>query len=235
MAARAHFGIAELMHRTRLDAATQLRGHGLHAVADAQHRHAQLEHRTGRGRRTGLRHRLRAARQDDALGREGANVIAARIPGVDLAVDTQFAHAARDELRVLRTEIQDQDAVGVDVGVCVGIGHLGDSISGTGRPNMARQSSQNGRFMDHLYSLYDALVSIHVPPDRARAVVDAMERDMRDQLATKTDLHHLRELLSRDIQATQARIDHQTTVMTVRLGSMIGAGFVLLYALQRLG
>jgi len=89
--------------------------------------------------------------------------------------------------------------------------------------------------MDHLYSLYDALVSIHVPPDRARAVVDAMERDVRDQLATKTDLHHLRELLSRDIQATQARIDYQTTVMTVRLGSMIGAGFVLLYALQRLG
>jgi len=89
--------------------------------------------------------------------------------------------------------------------------------------------------MEHLYSLYDALVSIQVPPDRARAVVDAMERDMRDQLASKSDLHHVRELLSRDIQATQVRIDHQTTVMTVRLGSMIGAGFVLLYALQRLG
>jgi hypothetical protein len=62
-----------------------------------------------------------------------------------------------------------------------------------------------------------------------------MERDMRDQLASKSDLHHVRELLSRDIQATQVRIDHQTTVMTVRLGSMISAGFVLLYALQRLG
>ena len=30
--------------------------------------------------------------------------------------------------------------------------------------------------MDYLYSLYDALLSIHVPNDKARAVVDAMER-----------------------------------------------------------
>ena len=32
--------------------------------------------------------------------------------------------------------------------------------------------------VDYLYSLYDALVSIHVPNDKARGVVDAMERDM---------------------------------------------------------
>jgi hypothetical protein len=32
--------------------------------------------------------------------------------------------------------------------------------------------------MDYLYSLYGALVSISVPGDKARAVVDAMERDM---------------------------------------------------------
>jgi hypothetical protein len=39
-----------------------------------------------------------------------------------------------------------------------------------------------------LYSLYDALVSIQVPADKARAVVDAMERDMGTTLATKQDL-----------------------------------------------
>ena len=93
--------------------------------------------------------------------------------------------------------------------------------------------------MDHLYSLYDALVSINVPNDRARAVVDAMERDMLSELVTKTEfkaelqlLRHemgtMRDLLSKDIQ-------HLSTVMTVRLGSLIGAGFVLLYALQRFG
>ena len=46
--------------------------------------------------------------------------------------------------------------------------------------------------MDHLYSLYDALVSINVPNDKARAVVDAMERDMTSTLATKSDLQLLR-------------------------------------------
>ena len=42
--------------------------------------------------------------------------------------------------------------------------------------------------MDYLYSPYDALVSISVPSDKARAVVDAMERDMGTTLATKQDL-----------------------------------------------
>jgi hypothetical protein len=42
--------------------------------------------------------------------------------------------------------------------------------------------------MNYLYSLYDALVSISVPSDKARAVVDAMERDMGTTLATKQDM-----------------------------------------------
>jgi len=42
--------------------------------------------------------------------------------------------------------------------------------------------------VSYLYSLYDALVSIAVPPDKARAVVDAMEHDMGTTLATKQDL-----------------------------------------------
>lgn len=46
--------------------------------------------------------------------------------------------------------------------------------------------------MDYLYSLYDALVSINVPADKARAVVDAMERDMGTTLATKADIELLR-------------------------------------------
>jgi hypothetical protein len=42
--------------------------------------------------------------------------------------------------------------------------------------------------MNYLYSLYDVLVSISVPADKARAVVDAMEREMGTTLATKQDL-----------------------------------------------
>ncbi len=46
--------------------------------------------------------------------------------------------------------------------------------------------------MSYLYSLYDALISINVPSDRARAVVDAMERDMLTHLASKSDIDSLR-------------------------------------------
>jgi hypothetical protein len=47
--------------------------------------------------------------------------------------------------------------------------------------------------LNYLYSLYDALVSINVPSDKARAVIDAMERDMGTILATKQDLQLLRQ------------------------------------------
>ena len=62
--------------------------------------------------------------------------------------------------------------------------------------------------VDNLYSLYDALVSISVPSDKARAVVDAMEREMGTTLATKQDLllfkQHLLPLATReDLLATK--------------------------------
>ncbi len=54
--------------------------------------------------------------------------------------------------------------------------------------------------MDYLYSLYDALVSINVPNDKARAVVDAMERDMGTTIATKSDLQMLQQATKADLQ-----------------------------------
>lgn len=54
--------------------------------------------------------------------------------------------------------------------------------------------------MDYLYSLYDALISINVPNDKARAVVDAMERDMGTTIATKADLEMLRLATQGDLQ-----------------------------------
>ncbi len=67
--------------------------------------------------------------------------------------------------------------------------------------------------MDYLYSLYDALVSINVPSDKARAVVDAMERDMGTTLATKQDLLLLatrEDLLAtkRDLLLLASKEDH---------------------------
>ena len=59
--------------------------------------------------------------------------------------------------------------------------------------------------MDYLYSLYDALVSINVPNDKARAVVDAMERDMATTIATKSDLQLLRQELTSAMSSRQPK------------------------------
>jgi hypothetical protein len=104
--------------------------------------------------------------------------------------------------------------------------------------------------VDYLYSLYDALVSINVPNDKARAVVDAMERDMGTTIATKTDLQLLRqELLAvRREMATKAElaeirqetallrkdVELLPTVMTARLGSLLIVGLSLLFAALKL-
>ena len=50
-----------------------------------------------------------ATRQDDAARREGADRLGLHRAGVDLAVDAQLAQPARDELRVLRPEVEDED------------------------------------------------------------------------------------------------------------------------------
>jgi hypothetical protein len=107
--------------------------------------------------------------------------------------------------------------------------------------------------VDYLYSLYDALVSIHVPSEKARAVVDAMERDMGTTLATKQDLKLLEHqlagmrtelrqeienrttLLSRDVDGLRKDMEEEFALvrkemealrlsMTVRLGSMLAVG-----------
>ena len=66
--------------------------------------------------------------------------------------------------------------------------------------------------MSVVYSLYDALVSINVPNDKAKSVIDALEREMMDKIATKTDIDNLRVATKADIDnlrvATSADIDN---------------------------
>ena len=89
-----------------------------------------------------------------------------------------------------------------------------------------------GFSLNYLYSLYDALVSISVPSDKARAVVDAMERDMGTTLATKQDLEILRRemenhftLVEQKIDSLRSDVSRDITAlglkMTVKLGSML--------------
>jgi hypothetical protein len=81
--------------------------------------------------------------------------------------------------------------------------------------------------MGIVYSLYDALVSINVPDEKAKAVIDALEREMMDKLATKADVLHAKELLSKDLQ-------NLSNTMTIKLGSIsvlsVGALYWLLKA-----
>lgn len=88
--------------------------------------------------------------------------------------------------------------------------------------------------MDYLYSLYDALVSINVPNDRARTVVDAMERDMSTTLATKVDLELLRSELRQETVLIRKEMELLATTMTVRLGSMLMIGLGMLFAALKL-
>ena len=99
--------------------------------------------------------------------------------------------------------------------------------------------------MDYLNSLYDALVSINVPNDKARAVVDAMERDMGTTIATKADLQILRSelhqecaLIRKDMEIMATTLSNNISMISsnlpLRMGSMLVVAMGLLFAALKL-
>ena len=98
-----------------IDGAAQQLGHELQAVADAEHRDAELEDPRVHHGRAGLLDARRPTGEHDALRREGADLGERHRAGVDLAVDVQLANPAGDELGVLGAEVQDEDFFCVDV------------------------------------------------------------------------------------------------------------------------
>ena len=99
--------------------------------------------------------------------------------------------------------------------------------------------------MSFQFSLYDALVGIDVPVDKARAVVDALERDMRATLATKQDVLLLRQELKQELDLLRKEVEHLRqdvardmellrSNMTVRLGSIQVVTAGLLFAALKL-
>jgi hypothetical protein len=111
VAAHAHFRVAELAHLPALHGAAQLRGHGLHAVADAQHGNPQLEDGPGGARGLLLGDGRVAPGEHHAAGIERAHEIVAHVVRVQLAVHPRLANAPRDELRDLGPEVEDEDLV----------------------------------------------------------------------------------------------------------------------------
>ncbi len=86
-------------------------GEKLHAVAEAEHRGAEAE-QLGIGGGDALAvDRVGPAGEDDPFGVPLADPLHRARRRMDLAVDMGLAHPARDELGVLRAEIDDEDAV----------------------------------------------------------------------------------------------------------------------------
>jgi hypothetical protein len=104
-----HVGAAELGAVRPLDAPAELLGHELHAVADAQDRHAQVVEG-----RVHVRRALRVDRGGPAREHERERPARGHLLGRgavvhDLRVDPALADPAGDELRVLSAEVDDED------------------------------------------------------------------------------------------------------------------------------
>ncbi len=113
MAVGADFGIAEFPGLAGgfggHHGAAQLLGHGLHAVADAQHGDAQFEHHLGGPGSVALGYGTGAAGEDDALGAVVADELFRHVVGVDFAENLGLPHPAGDELGDLGTEVENED------------------------------------------------------------------------------------------------------------------------------
>ena len=109
-------GMTELAGIGSLGGTAQLRGESLHAVTNAQDRQAGVEYLLRCLRCAFQGSRFRTARKNDALGAERSDFSGIVIPCPDLAVHANLANAARDQLGVLRTEVEYQDLVGVNIG-----------------------------------------------------------------------------------------------------------------------
>ena len=92
-----------------LDLAAEKLREQLHAEADAQHRHAELENIFVRQRRVLRINARRPAGQNDAARLHRGDFGGGRVEAEDGGIDVALAHAPGDDLRVLRTEIQDDN------------------------------------------------------------------------------------------------------------------------------
>jgi hypothetical protein len=79
-------------------------------------------------------------------------------------------------------------------------------------------------------ALYQALISINVPEQKANAVIEALETDMHSLLATKADLTALRTDLSADLKTEIAQLEVK---LTIRMGVMLSAAIGVMIAAMR--
>lgn len=98
--------------------------------------------------------------------------------------------------------------------------------------------------MTYAISLYDALTGINVPKNQALAVVEALERKMTSELATKSDVDQLKtDVKQLRVDVDQLRVDVRQLAdgmkllenrIVVRLGIAMGVFTTLLFAALQL-
>ena len=88
--------------------------------------------------------------------------------------------------------------------------------------------------MDFAISLYDALIAINVHPEKAEAVVSALDHDMTTSLATKDDLKVLTEVMSCKFAEFDLKLKAQTDRIVIRLGAITIAAMAALEALHKI-
>lgn len=72
-------------------------------------------------------------------------------------------------------------------------------------------------------ALYQALISINVPEQKANAVIEAWESDMISRLATKADLTAVAAELKTEIAKLDTKIAELDSKLTIRMGFMLSA------------
>ena len=92
-----------------LHLAAQMVRHQLHPVANSQHRKAERKNLRIEVRRAFVVNAGRPARKHDALRLQRRDFLRRDIEANDLRIDLAFANPPRDDLGVLRTEIEDEN------------------------------------------------------------------------------------------------------------------------------
>src|SRR5579872_6242191 len=103
--------MAKLTLRRRRNRSAERVRHQLHAVANAEHWRAHLEHGFITLRRARVGNALRAAREHDPDRISRADLFSRRIGRPDFRINRKLAKATGDELRVLRAEIENDDGL----------------------------------------------------------------------------------------------------------------------------
>ena len=103
------FGASVFTAVSARNLATKIAGEQLCAVANTQNRNTEFVHTwVDRGSALDV-HRSRATRKDDSYRVLGSDLCSSQIVADDFREHMRFTHAARNELCVLRAEIDDKD------------------------------------------------------------------------------------------------------------------------------